>query len=444
MKSSLTDSFVSSFSFDLRLAPYDIEGSLAHVTMLGRKGILPEEAVKKILQGLKSILGDVKKGKGIPPAEDIHFAIEKELIRRVGSAGKMMHTARSRNDQVITDLCLYLRDHINQISTDIKQVQRSLILVAEANRSVVMPGFTHLQHAQPILFSHHLLAYAWMLERDKERLKDTLKRLEIMPLGSAALAGTSFPIDRLMTAKLLKFKGISENSIDATSSRDGVIEFVSTVAIVMTHLSRLAEDLIIWSSSEFSFVQLGVVYTTGSSIMPQKKNPDMAELVRGKTGRVVGNLMALLTLVKGTPLAYNRDLQEDKPPLFDAVDTVRDCLGIMAGMIKSMKINKATMKLWCQTGFLEATEVADYLAKRGVPFRSAHGTVQKLVTYCESKGKRLEQLTLQQFKKYHSRFDKDVFSILKPERAVEAKTSYGGTSPQSLRTQLGKLRRLTK
>jgi len=352
---SNSKNYVASFPYDIRLAPYDIEGSIAHALMLGRQGIVPRSDVKKIVQGLKSILKDLGKGWKLPADEDIHFAIERELIRRTGKAGQRLHTGRSRNDQTITDLFLYLRDQIQRILFEIKRLQGEIVKVAKKNTRVVMPGFTHLQHAQPILFSHHILAYAWMLERDKGRLKDLLRRMDVLPLGSAAIGGTSFPIDRKFTAKLLDFNNLSENSIDATASRDMAIEFLSAGSILMSQLSRLAEELVVWSSPEFSFVDLADEFTTGSSIMPQKRNPDVAEIIRGETGRVYGSLVALLTIVKGLPLGYNRDLQGDKPPVFDTVDTVMGSLSVMAPMIGSMKVHGQDMKRWCDTGFIAAT-----------------------------------------------------------------------------------------
>lgn len=442
MTQKIADNFVSSLADDIRLAPYDIAGSVAHATMLGKKGIIPKDAAGKIIRGLNDILKDMRKGKDIAVGEDIHFAIEKELIRRVGAPGRMLHTARSRNDQVVTDLHLYLKDQIRQVCREIKNCQQAILFVAGKNKSVVMPGFTHLQHAQPVLFAHHLLAYAWMLERDVDRMQDLLKRVDVLPLGSAALAGTSFPIDRSMVARLLKFKGVSENSIDATASRDVAIEFLSAGAILMSNLSRLAEELVIWSSSEFSFVELAETWTTGSSIMPQKRNPDMAELLRGKTGRVFGSLMSLLTIVKGTPLAYNRDLQETKPPVFDAAETLLGSLQILSPMMKTMKVNAGRMKKVCDAGFPAATELADFLVKQGVPFRSAHGVIQALVKWCDKKEKRLDQLTPKELKKFHSRLDESALAILKPEQVVRAKTSHGGTSPESVRHQIQKLSRL--
>ncbi len=441
---SAPQKFIESFSYDVRLAPYDIQGSIAHATMLGRKKIIPPALAKKIVRGLESILRDLNRGWRLPVEEDIHFAMERELIRRLGPSGGALHTGRSRNDQVITDLYLYLRDHIDMVVKEISRVQVGILTVAQRYQDAVMPGFTHLQHAQPVLFAHHVLAYAWMLERDKGRFLDARKRLEALPLGSAALAGTSFPIDRAFVAKQLGFKTLSENSIDATASRDGVVEFVSACAILMSNLSRMAEELVIWSSSEFSFIELIAEFTSGSSIMPQKRNPDVAEIVRGETGRVYGSLVALLTILKGLPLSYNRDLQEDKPPLFDAIDTVMGCLSVMAPMMGTMKVNVATLKHWCDYGFLAATELADFLAERGVPFRTAHGVVRKLVAYCQSKGVRLDRLSLSELQQFHPKFDAHALDLLAPEKVVRAKTSYGGTSPASVARQISKLKKLIK
>ncbi len=435
--------FIESFSYDIRLAPYDIQGSIAHAAMLGKQRIIPPAAAKKIVRGLESIHRDLQRGWRMPDEEDIHFAMERELIRRLGPTGGMLHTGRSRNDQVITDLYLYLRAHIDMIVAETSRVQKAIIATSMRYKDAVMPGFTHLQHAQPVLFAHHLLAYAWMLERDKGRFRDARKRLDALPLGSAALAGTSFPIDRFFVAKKLGFKSVSENSIDATASRDSVVEFASACAILMSNLSRMAEEFVIWSTAEFSFIELTTEFTSGSSIMPQKRNPDVAEIVRGETGRVYGSLVALLTIVKGLPLSYNRDLQEDKPPVFDAIDTVMGCLSVMAPMVGSMKVNTDRLKHWCDYGFLAATELADFLAERGVPFRTAHGVVRKLVSYCQRKGVRLDQLSLLELKVFHSQFDKEALSLLEPEKVVRAKTSYGGTSPASVQRQIAKLRRLS-
>lgn len=436
--------FIESFSYDIRLAPYDIQGSIAHAQMLGKQRIIPFDAAKKIIRGLESILQDLNKGFRLPDEEDIHFAMERELIRRLGPTGGMLHTGRSRNDQVITDLFLYMRDHVEMVIKEASRLQAGILATATRYKNAVMPGFTHLQHAQPILFPHHMLAYAWMLERDKGRFRDALKRLDSLPLGSAALAGTSFPIDRNFVAKKLGFKSISENSIDATASRDGVVEVISACAILMSNLSRMAEEMVIWSSVEFSFIELTREFTSGSSIMPQKHNPDVAEIVRGETGRVYGSLVTILTILKGLPLSYNRDLQEDKPPLFDAIDTVMGCLSVMAPMVGSMKVNVDVLKRWCDHGFLAATELADFLAERGVPFRAAHGVVRTLVSYCQRKGVRLDQLSLLELKVFHSKFDKEALTLLDPEKVVRAKTSYGGTSPASVQRQIKKLSRLIK
>lgn len=441
MSSNNAARFVRSYPLDARLAPFDVEGSIAHATMLGKRKIIPPSAAKKIVLGLKGILKDYQKGKSFPADEDIHFVIEKELIRRIGEVGGMLHTARSRNDQVATDLHLYLKDQIGTIRAGIRNLQRSLLHVAGKKKSAVMPGYTHLQHAQPVLFAHHLLAYAWMLERDKGRFQDAAKRVDVLPLGSAALAGTSFPIDRHYVARLLKFGGVSENSMDATASRDTALEFLAACSILMTHLSKLAEELILWSSDEFGFVKLSTTFTTGSSIMPQKRNPDQAELVRGKSGRVIGSLVSLLTTIKGTPLSYNRDLQEDKPPLFEATDAVVGSLGVLAPMIKTMKVIPAAMKKACESGYLSATELADFLASKGVPFRAAHGLVRTIVASARQKGKRLDQFSASEFKKFHPLFDSNLLKILKTERVIERKTSYGGTSLKSVNRQMSLLKK---
>ncbi len=444
MKKLSPQDFIGSFAFDTRLAPYDIQGSIAHAAMLGRQRIIPATSAKAIIRGLTSILNDLDRGWKIPMDEDIHFAMEKELIRRIGKAGQMLHTGRSRNDQVMTDLNLFMKGHIVLISQEAIRLERALVGLAERYKDVVMPGFTHLQHAQPVLFAHHMLAYAWMLERDRARLKDAYKRADVLPLGSAALAGTSFPLDRRAVARILGFSAISENSIDAVASRDVVVEFIAACSILMSNLSRLAEELILWSSSEFSFIELTEEFTSGSSIMPQKRNPDVAEIVRGETGRVFGALVNILTVIKGLPLAYNRDLQEDKPPLFDAVDTVMACLSVMAPMVGSVRVNVNSMKKACQLGFLAATELADYLAERGVPFRAAHGVVKDVVRYCQVRGVRFEQLSLDELKRFHASFDRNALNILTPEKVVRAKTSYGGTSPASVRRQIRLLNRSLK
>jgi argininosuccinate lyase len=441
MKRRTPQEFIGSFHFDSRLAAYDIQGSIAHAEMLARKKIIPASDVKKIIKGLTSILRDLEKGWELPADEDIHFALERELIRRTGDAGRKLHTGRSRNDQVATDLFLYLKANTQIIVREVARLQKSILDVAVRYKHVVMPGFTHLQHAQPILFAHHILAYAWMLERDRARFQDALKRLDVLPLGSAALAGTSFPIDRQFVARRLGFKNVSENSIDSTASRDVAVEFLSACAILMSNMSRFAEELVIWSSEEFSFITLSEEFTSGSSIMPQKRNPDVAEIVRGETGRVYGSLVALLTILKGLPLAYNRDLQEDKPPIFDAAETVMGCLSVMSPMVGSMTLREVHIRQSLERGFLAATELADFLAVRGVPFRAAHGVVRQIVAYCQNKGVRFNQLSLEELRRFHALFDKKAIALLTPENVVRSKTSYGGTSPQSVERQIQKLRR---
>jgi argininosuccinate lyase len=444
IKSKLTEDFVSSFSFDQRLSVFDILGSIAHVKMLGKTRIILSVEAGKIIKGLNSILKDINNGKKIPKAEDIHYAIEKELIKRIGPIGGKMHTARSRNDQTALDLRLYARYEVMAIKDLLYDLIEAITKKAEKNIGVIMPGYTHLQHAQPVLFSHYILAYAWMFQRDIERLYDYMFRVNVMPLGSAALAGTSFPIDRNYTAKLLEFSKVSENSIDSVSDRDFVIEFLAVLSITATHLSRLSEELINWSSSEFDFIKLSNEFTTGSSIMPQKRNPDMAELVRGKTGKVYGNLMAILTVMKGLPLAYNRDMQEDKPPLFDAVDTIKDCLGVMAPMVFSMEIKPESMYNSTKKGFLCATELADYLTKKGMPFRTSHGIVKNIVEYCVKNDKELIDLSIKELKAFSVLFDDKAKLLLDPEKIVNLKKSQGGTSVSSVKKQIAGLKELLK
>lgn len=437
-------SFIASLSFDIRLAPYDILGSIAHAKMLSKCKIIPAKDASRIIKGLENILRDLSKGKRLPPEEDIHFAIERELIRRIGPVGGKLHTARSRNDQVALDLKLYLRDQIDQIVREINRLQSAFVSVAESNLDVVMPGFTHVQHAQPILFAHHVLAYAWMLERDKGRLLDTWKRADELPLGSAALAGTSFPIDREYVARLLDFSRVTSNSIDTVSDRDFLVEFASASALIMTHLSRLAEELILWSSSEFNMIRLQNEFTSGSSIMPQKRNPDVAEIIRGETGRIYGNLVALLTILKGLPLSYNRDLQEDKPPFFDTVDTLQGCLAVAGPMIATMVVKAERMRALCDRGYLAATELADYLTEKGIPFRTAHGVVKRIVAYCETQKIRLDELTLEELRRFDTHFDEGARQVLSIDQVVHVKDSYGGTSPRRVRQQIAQLKKLIK
>ena len=440
----IPQNYIESFSFDYRLAPYDIQGSIAHVKMLAKQLIIPQPDAKKIIQGLNSILNDIHRGKQIPAAEDIHFAIENELVKRIGNVGKKMHTARSRNDQVALDLKLYTREWTQKIIQAIQSAQQSILNCAIKNKTTLMPGFTHLQHGQPIFFAHHILAYAWMIQRDKERFEDSLKRTNISPMGACALAGTSFPIDRKYTAELLEFNAVSENSIDTVSDRDFIIEFVFNCALTMTHLSRLAEELIIWSSSEFDYVKLANEFTSGSSIMPQKRNPDTAELIRGKCSRTFGALMHLLSLMKNQPLAYNRDMQEDKPPLFDSAETTFITIELVEQIFKSIETHPKKMEAACSKGFLLATELADYLARKGMPFREAHGIIGEIAEQIRAGYLNENTLTLNQLKKFSMSFNNDVLSILSPYKAAENRNSYGGTGQTALTHQIKKLQSIIK
>jgi argininosuccinate lyase len=438
------DEFGASIPFDQELVEEDIEGSIAHVTMLGKCGILPSEDVEKIKVGLFTLLEKAKQGKleFSVAYEDIHLNIEKMLIDEIGPVGGKLHTGRSRNDQVATDMHLYLRKRVTEIIALIQELQKVLVEKAEEHVETIVPGYTHLQRAQPISFAHHLLAYFWMLERDRERFRESLKRINKSPLGAGALAGTTFPIDRHLTAELLGFDGIYENSIDAVSDRDFIIEFLSNSSMLMMHLSRFCEELILWSSQEFQFIEIDDAFATGSSIMPQKKNPDMAELIRGKTGRVYGNLLALLTVMKGTPLAYNKDMQEDKEGMFDTVKTVTGSLKIFAGMIKTMKVNVDVMEKATKQDFSNATELADYLANKGVPFREAHEIVGKLVLICIEKGVFLADLPLDVYKEASPLFEEDIYEALKPYTAVNRRNSAGGTGFSEVRKALEKAKKI--
>src|SRR5512137_599976 len=409
-----TDQFVEEFTasieFDKRLYHQDIRGSIAHARMLGKQGIIPFADVEKIVHGLKDILDRIEAGKfdfsvGL---EDIHMNIEARLSERIGEAGKRLHTGRSRNDQVAVDIRLYLRDEIVEISAYLDMLIDSLVFQAEKNIDVIMPGYTHLQTAQPILFAHHMLAYLEMFKRDKGRMEDCLKRVNVLPLGAGALAGTTFPIDREYVAEQLDFPEVTRNSLDSVSDRDFALEFMSASSILMMHLSRFSEELILWSSSEFGFVDLSDSFCTGSSIMPQKKNPDVPELVRGKTGRVYGNLVTLLTVMKSLPLAYNKDMQEDKEPLFDTIDTVKGSLKIFADMIAQMRVNAGTMRQAAAKGFSTATDVADYLVRKGMPFRDAHETVGKAVRYCIEMKKDLPELTMAEWQVFSEKIGEDI------------------------------------
>jgi argininosuccinate lyase len=424
------EAFTASIHFDRRLYRHDIEGSIAHARMLAAQKLISRKEEKAIVGGLKSILVDIREGRlqFVPGDEDIHMAIEKELIRRIGDAGGKLHTARSRNDQVSLDMRLYLRDETDQILGLLNNFKSALVRLAKNEIRTIMPGYTHLQKAQPVLLSHWLLAYRDMLDRDEARLKDCRKRVDVLPLGAAALAGTNLPIDRLRTAALLNFPAVSENSMDAVSDRDFVAEFIFTAAMIMMHLSRFCEDLILWSSGEFGFVEISDAFTTGSSIMPQKKNPDVAELVRGKTGRVYGHLVALLTILKGLPMTYNRDLQEDKEPLFDTVDTVKACLQTLTAMSRHLKFNHVRMREEAAKGFSTATDLAEYLVMKGLPFRESHGIVGRLVAYGLRENKTFEEMTLKEFKRFSAAFEADVLNCLSVENAVHAKISHGGTA----------------
>lgn len=428
------EEFTSSIHYDQRLYRYDIEGSIAHATMLAGQNIISKNEATKIVSALKNILKDIEKGKIIfnPSDEDIHMAIEKELTRRIGETGGKLHTARSRNDQVVLDVRLFLRTEIKNIIFLMNSLQMTLIELAKREIRTVMPGYTHMQKAQPVLLSHYFLAFVEMFSRDVQRLKECKNRFNVLPLGVAALAGTSLPIDRSRTARILNFPTVSKNSMDTVADRDFIAEFVFTASLVMMHLSRFCEDLILWSSDEFDFIEISDAYTTGSSIMPQKKNPDVAELIRGKTARVYGDLFAIMTILKALPMAYNRDLQEDKEPLFDAVDTVKNCLAIFTEMIKHTKFNAAKMYLAAKGGFSTATDVAEYLVGKGVPFRQAHEIAGKIVAHCLRSKKGLEDLSLKEYRKFYGGFTEEIKEKIKPEKAVDSRKHMGGTATQTV------------
>jgi len=437
-----TDKFVEEFTasieFDKRLYHQDIRGSMAHARMLGRQGIIPQQDVESIVQGLKDILEQIEAGTfdfsiGL---EDIHMNIEARLSQRIGEAGKRLHTGRSRNDQVALDIRLYLRDEIVEITAYLEMLIDALLEQATSNLDVVMPGFTHLQSAQPILFSHHLLAYVEMFKRDKARMEDCFKRVNVMPLGAGALAGTTFLIDREYVAEQLDFPTVTRNSLDSVSDRDFAIEFLASSSILMMHLSRFSEELILWSTSAFRFVELSDGFCTGSSIMPQKKNPDVPELVRGKTGRVYGNLMALLTVMKALPLAYNKDMQEDKEPLFDTIDTVKGSLKIFGDMVKEMRVNAPAMAKAAGQGFSTATDVADYLVRKGLPFRDAHEAVGKAVAYCVENEMDITDLSLAEWQLFSPHFSDDIFGVITVEASVNARDVIGGTARRRVEAEI--------
>ena len=432
------DDFNSSIHFDCRMFRQDIKGSMAHAAMLAAQGIIPAADVDCIIAELEKILADLESGKLAidMAAEDIHMFVEAELTKRIGDVGKKLHTARSRNDQVALDIRLYLKEEAAEIVAMLKGLLADILSQAEAHKNTIMPGYTHLQRAQPITFAHHLLAYAMMFTRDIGRIEDAVKRMNYSPLGSCALAGTTYPTNREMVAEKLGFDGITLNSIDGVSDRDFCVELLSAYATVMMHLSRFSEEVILWASWEFKFIELDDSYTTGSSIMPQKKNPDIAELVRGKTGRVYGDLMGMLTVLKGLPLAYNKDMQEDKESIFDAIDTVKQCLTVFPPMIRTMKPLPENMLRAAQKGFINATDLADYLTKKGEPFRSAYKTTGQIVAYCIANNKVLEEMTLAEYKEFDSQFEADVFEAIDLRRCVESRISAGGTNQASAEEQI--------
>jgi len=438
----LAAQYTASLSFDQRLYKQDIAGSLAHAKMLAKQGIISEEDASVITVGLEAIRQEIEQGnfKFKPELEDIHMAIEARLIEKIGDRGRKLHTARSRNDQVALDMRLFTKEAITDTVKALREFQRALLDVAEVNMKVIIPGYTHLQAAQPVLLTHHLLAYFEMLQRDIERFRDSYQRADVMPLGSGALAGVAYDVDREFLAKELGFSQVSRNSLDAVADRDFILEYEAAASIGMMHLSRLAEEIVLWSTAEFGFIELDDAYTTGSSIMPQKKNPDVAELARGKTGRVYGNLTALLTMMKGLPLAYNRDMQEDKEGFFDTVDTLLATLIVFTGMVKTLKVKAENTRRAAEGGYILATDLADYLVKKGVAFRTAHEIVGKLVNYAAGKGKTLTELDIKEYKKFSPQFGKDVYKIT-VESSLAARDVTGGTAPRQVKKALAKARR---
>lgn len=430
----LVYNFNASISFDKRLCEQDIRGSLAHVNMLGKQGILTEEEKNQITDGLEGILKDVREGRLAitDEYEDIHSFVEAVLTERIGAAGKKLHTGRSRNDQVALDMKLYIRDEVTELDGLLKEMLEVLLKLMEENTETFMPGFTHLQKAQPITLAHHLGAYFEMFKRDRMRMKDIYARMNMCPLGSGALAGTTYPLDREYTAELMDFAGPTRNSMDSVSDRDYLIELLSAMSTIMMHLSRFSEEVIIWNSNEYKFVEIDDAYSTGSSIMPQKKNPDIAELVRGKTGRVYGALMALLTTMKGLPLAYNKDMQEDKELTFDAIDTTKGCLLLFTGMLATMKFNERQMEDSAKRGFTNATDAADYLVNHGVPFRDAHGIVGRLVLHCIEKHIALDDLSLAEFKAVSPAFEEDIYEAISMKTCVEQRNTVGAPGRQAM------------
>jgi len=434
----LMDDFHASIHFDSRMYRQDILGSAAHAEMLGACGIIPQEDAALIRKTLFEILEDIEKGliEFEVSAEDIHMNIETILISRIGDVGKKLHTGRSRNDQVALDIRIYLKDEINKLLDQLFELEEVLLKMAENHYETIMPGYTHLQRAQPITFAHHMMAYFQMFKRDMERLLDCYGRTNILPLGSGALAGTTYPLDRVMVAKALGFSDVTQNSLDGVADRDFAIELASCLSIIMVHLSRFSEEIILWCSHEFSFIELDDAYSTGSSIMPQKKNPDVAELVRGKSGRVFGSLMTLLTVMKGLPLAYNKDMQEDKEAIFDAVDTVKMCLSIFTRMLDTMKVKSNNMLAAAKGGFTNATDLADYLVKKGIPFRDSHEIVGRMVAYCIMHQKNMDELDMTEFKSFSDKIEDDVYEAIKLQTCVSDRKTIGGPAPESVRASV--------
>ena len=434
-ENQLVHNFNASISFDQKFYKQDIEGSIAHVTQLGTVGIITEEEMRKIIEGLKGIKADIESGKLeiSEESEDIHSFVEANLIERIGEPGKKLHTGRSRNDQVALDMKLYTRDEVKEVDELLKNLLNVILRIMKENIDTYMPGFTHLQKAQPITLAHHFGAYFEMFKRDRDRLKDIYKRMNYCPIGSGALAGTTYPLDRNLTASLLGFEGPTLNSMDSVSDRDYLIEFLSAMSTIMMHLSRFSEEIIIWNSNEYRFVELDDAYSTGSSIMPQKKNPDIAELVRGKTGRVYGALMSLLTTMKGLPLAYNKDMQEDKEFTFDAIDTTKGCISLFTGMIDTMSFNKDNMESSAKNGFTNATDAADYLVGKGVPFRDAHGIVGQLVLFCIEKDIALDDMTLEEYKAISPVFEEDIYDAISLKTCVEKRMTIGAPGMEAMK-----------
>ncbi|OQA10730.1 MAG: Argininosuccinate lyase 1 [Firmicutes bacterium ADurb.Bin373] len=442
----LVEDFHSSISFDQRLYKYDIKGSIAHALMLGQTGIIRPDEAGAIIRGLEEVLADIEEGRVelSVGAEDIHMNVEQLLTEKVGELGKKLHTARSRNDQVALDVRMYLKDEIDNIIALLRGLQLSLLDLAEKHLDTVMPGYTHLQRAQPVTYAHHLMAYCEMFRRDEERLADCRRRTDVMPLGAGALAGTTFPLDRDYVARQLGFAAITENSLDAVSDRDFAVEFTASASLIMVHMSRLCEEIILWSAAEFSFIELDDAYSTGSSMMPQKKNPDVAELIRGKSGRVFGHLQALLAMLKGLPLAYNKDMQEDKEALFDAVDTVKKCLIVFQPMLETIQVKKDVMAEAAQGGFTNATDLADYLVRRGMPFREAHATAGQAVLYCLKKGLTLDRMSLEEYKEFSPLVEGDVYQAIDIKNCVGARKAPGGPAPEAVAGAIARARQRLK